>query len=123
MNRTELAQQYATNEHGNITNPGKFEGESLYVPYLYEQAMHGGADDSYPAYESPDDNPDFVEDADCWNESPNVDVFYLSDDDKAEFPELAPFEVACLFESESGFVSCELHTADQWESFRKSVGL
>jgi hypothetical protein len=121
MNRTELAQEYTVNEHGNITDPGKFEGEALYVPYLYEHGLEGGADDSYPAYESPEMTEDDWEGA--YNDSPEVEVFYLSDDDKAEFPELVPFKVACLFESEQGFVSCELHTADQWESFRKSVGL
>jgi hypothetical protein len=40
--REQVLSGYAVNEHGIITSPGKFEGEMLYVPYVYECCMDGG---------------------------------------------------------------------------------
>lgn len=43
MTRQEIEQNY-TVENGRITSPGKFEGESVFVPYFWEVGLDGGAD-------------------------------------------------------------------------------
>ncbi|HEX8838167.1 MAG TPA: hypothetical protein VF748_14595 [Candidatus Acidoferrum sp.] len=67
---------------GRIMTPGKFELEALYVPYFWDEYLNGGADE--------DDG--------------TVLTFYVTDEDRAEFPELAERAVVKLLETDSGFV-------------------
>lgn len=85
MKRADLAAEYTVNASGNITDPGKFEGEALYVPYFWEFFLNGGADE---------DDGDTL-----W--------FDVSDDDRREFPELSGIARVALSEDSQGFVSCE----------------
>lgn len=43
--REELLKEYAVDENGRITTPGKFEGESIFAPHLWSLAMDGFADE------------------------------------------------------------------------------
>lgn len=74
--------QYLLDDAGRISNPGKMEGEPLYVPYFLDMALDGFAD-----Y---DDDDNFVID--------------ISDDDKKIFPALDGWKTITLEESDTGFV-------------------
>lgn len=86
MTRQDIIDQYETDEHGKIANPGKFEGEPLYVPYFWEAYLNGCADE--------DDG--------------DVLVFHIEEEDRKEFPELASYNKVSLWEDDCGFVSCDL---------------
>jgi hypothetical protein len=36
-----IRKEYKVDSNGNITNPGKFEGEKIYVPYFWELNLNG----------------------------------------------------------------------------------
>lgn len=80
MTRAEIEQAYKV-ENGVIRSPGKFEGEAVYVPYFWDVYLDGGADE--------DDG--------------EVLVFYVSDEDRATFPELQGPTVM-LRQLDNGFV-------------------
>lgn len=80
---------------GRIQSPGKFEGEPLWVPYFWS----GESDET-----EYDDDQD-LEDSDCIEyESTSTEVYHVSDDDRAIFPELADVTTVYLWESDQGFV-------------------
>ena len=95
------------NEHGIITDPGKFEGEMCYVPYLWD--MVGEGEDEYNCGECEclgDDGICLDPGCDC---SPLIETYLdLDDADRALFPELEDATGAWLSESEQGFVYCSL---------------
>lgn len=71
-------------EHGIIRNPGKFEGEPIYVPYFWGVYMDGGADE----------------------DEGGTLKFKITAEDRKAFPELGKKQkVIRLYESENGFVS------------------
>jgi hypothetical protein len=80
MNRKETLKEYKINRHGTIVSPGKFEGEPLYVPYFWNDAV-----------------PD---------ETFGASMFFgITDDDRKEFPEIGGHVYGLkLYESEQGFV-------------------
>lgn len=85
MSLAEIAQQvreqYNT-EHGLIRDPGKFEGEPIYVPYFWRMALEGAADDEGCTLKIPIDKQD-----------------------RKLFPELAKKQrVIRLYEDDQGFV-------------------
>lgn len=78
---------YAENEktteyESAVQRPGKFEGESRYIPYFWEQYLDGGADE--------DDGTTLT--------------FRVTDEDKELFPELKGRKAVKLMEREDGFV-------------------
>ena len=91
MNRQEIESNYKINEHGIICSPGKFEGEMIYAPYFYDLIMEGGSSET-----------DFPEGED----GPCVDIFYPTEEDVAEFPELEGCTRVECMESEQGFFYC-----------------
>lgn len=44
MTLEELKKEYTLNQAGLITNPGKFEGESLATPFYYDIMLNGEGD-------------------------------------------------------------------------------
>lgn len=84
MTRQEIEAEF-TIESGIIRNPGKFEGEAIYVPYFWDCFLNGGAD----------------------GDDGTVLRFDVTADDKAIFPELEGRRTVTLYERDDGFV-CEL---------------
>ena len=82
MKREEIIAQYAIDERGIIQTPGKFEGERLYVPHFWQVYLEGGAshDNGY------------------------ILRFYLTPEDRAEFPELKARKVVRLIQRDDGFI-------------------
>ena len=89
MTRAEVLAQYDVDANGIIKSPGKFEGEMLYVPALWDIVLDGGSDD-----EQDDDG--------LWVSTINVDAEL-----RAEWPEIGDTKVIRLRESEQGFVYTE----------------
>ncbi|KKL51378.1 hypothetical protein LCGC14_2296090 [marine sediment metagenome] len=46
MNEPQVRIEYDINEYGLIQSPGKFEGEMLYAPHLYDVMLNGCLDQS-----------------------------------------------------------------------------
>lgn len=90
MTRHDVLNSYDVNEYGIITSPGKFEGEMVYVPSLWDIVLGGMADEEY--YEEG---------------ILLADIHITSAVD--EFPELESGTYT-LWESEQGFVHCEMLT-------------
>ena len=84
-------------EDGVIRSPGKFEGEAVYVPYLWEVYLNGGA--------AEDDG-----------ETITIDV---EDDDRKEFPELDTVVRAYLEEDSNGFVYCHVEEENGVDQVRE----
>jgi len=85
MTRQEIETSYRV-ENGVIRSPGKFEGEPVYVPYFWQFYLEGGAED--------DDGETLT--------------FHVTDEDRAMFPELANVRHVFLWESDDGFVACDV---------------
>ena len=79
--------------NGIITNPGKFEGEPVWVPYFWDCYLDGGAE----------------------HDDEHVLVFDVTDEDRAKFPGMLD-DVAQvrLYESEIGFVHAETVARGKW---------
>ena len=88
--RKGVMDQYEVDQDGLIRSPGKFEGQMLYVPYLWEIYLNGGA--------AEDDG--------------EVVTIEIDHEDEIHFPELAGITHAYLEQSDSGFVSCHLEEAN-----------
>ena len=85
MTRKEIMAQYETRPSGVIVSPGKFEGEMLYAPYFYDLLLNGTV-----AYDD-DDGREFID---------------VTDEDRAEFPELAGASRVECYEDDNGFFFC-----------------
>jgi len=74
-----------------ISEPGKFEGEPFYVPYLWDLVLDGKGEIV--------DNPD--------RPDTTMDQIELTDEDKMRYPELVGYDYALLWEDDNGFVYCD----------------
>lgn len=81
MTRQEIESQYKV-ENGIIRSPGKFEGEPVYAPYFWEALLDGMAD----------------------KDDGKSAVFYITQEDKEQFPELKRRRAVRLFQDDNGFV-------------------
>jgi hypothetical protein len=93
---------YDINDNGVIQNPGKFEGEYAYVPYFWDAILEGSEDET-------------IDDA-----GQTVSIVLVSDEDRAEFPQLlnGVYAVA-LSERDNGFVDChEFKSEDALDRYR-----
>lgn len=97
MTRNEIMQDYNVNEYGIITSPGKFESEPIYAPHFYEFANDG-------------ENLSYMEDG-CGDYASLIEI---SDEDRAEFPELGTAKYVLVTETVVGFVGTVL-VADEAE--------
>ena len=71
---------YDCDDKGIISNPGKFEGEMIYLPYLWEQSMDC-----------------------CTTHSDGSVSVRITDEDRVLFPELNSWSIR-MQESDDGFV-------------------
>jgi hypothetical protein len=92
--RTEIEQTYKVGADGRITSPGKFEGEPLYVVHFWDFYLDG-CDDVHMI------------------DGTYVSRFEVSDEERAEFPELAGAVWVDLWESEQGFVYSRTYDAGE----------
>jgi hypothetical protein len=101
MNRQQVLEAYTVDEKsGVIKSPGKFEGEMLYVPALWEQAMSGSSD---------------------FDEA-SVFGMVFDDADRKEFPEIGETYGIFLEESEQGFVNTEeFDTKEEYDAAAERV--
>lgn len=85
MTRDDITREYTVDAHGIIRNPGKFEGEALYVPYFWDAYLAGMAD----------------------RDNGTVIGFDITAEDRAMFPELPKRKrTVRLYQRSDGFV-CE----------------
>lgn len=89
MKRADIIRDYQPDNRGIIQRPGKFEGEMLYVPYLWFEGIMNGAGIPLPTNK-------FME------------RVLIEDKDRLEFPELIGVKAAILWEDEQGFVRCRV---------------
>lgn len=90
MTREQIEKEFNIDiKTGIILNPGKFEGEMIYVPYFWDAAMNGLADEDNTMSEY-DDTP--------------VSLFNINDEDREQFPELKEIITVELWEDSNGFV-------------------
>lgn len=83
----QLREEFITNEHGIIQDPGKFEGEMIYVPAYWDMGLEGMADE--------DDGEHFV-----------FNIGQDGFDDRAFWPEIpADQKRIILYENSDGFVN------------------
>ena len=87
MNRDEILKQFKTNERGGIADPGKFEGEMLYVPYFYDKGMEGMADEDIQ----------IAEGESAW-------IFTLTPEDHELVPELGEATELAIRNDSNGFI-------------------
>jgi hypothetical protein len=86
-----------------IRTPGKFEGEPTYAEHFYNLMLDGVSDDTIYDGETP------------------VDVFKVSAEDIAQFPDLDGVDYVILWESEQGFVYTREMTGAQIEAMRAEM--
>lgn len=80
---TNIRAEYTTDQHGRITQLGKFEGQMIYVPHFWDAYLNGCAD----------------------RDDGTVLGFDITPEDRAAFPELpARKRTIRLRETDSGFV-------------------
>lgn len=83
MDAHEVRKQHTIDRNGRIVDPGKFEGEMIYVPYYWALGLAGFAD----------------------HDDGRVFRFNITQEDRVLFPELPKHRrVLRLSESDSGFV-------------------
>jgi hypothetical protein len=110
MNRKDVIKRYETvyDRLGGeyISSSGKYEGEQVYVPALWDATLDGCAEEL------------------AWQEDgcgEYVCLLELTPEDIKEWPELDGFKYASLAENSIGFVSCLLiKTEEEAEQFRKA---
>lgn len=85
MTHQSIESRFTIDRHGIIRDPGRFEGEAIYVPYFYQAYLDGMADE--------DDG--------------EVLKFRIQKQDLEQFPELADRKTVRLYIRENGFV-CEV---------------
>ena len=80
--RAAILNAFRIDENGRIKDPGKFEGEMLYVPDFWRIGLDGGADE--------DDGEVFR--------------FVVTPEDREAFPEINGADEITLSETNQGFV-------------------
>lgn len=93
MTRADIERDYRV-VSGRITSPGKFEGEPVFAPFFYEQALEG-----FGLVDSDVGLSHFRDDSSC-----RLSIFEA---DRASFPELGTARWVIVREDEDGFVHCE----------------
>lgn len=88
--REEIAREYRVSAHGTIESPGKFERQSVYVPYFYASYLDGGS----------------TELIGIWM------IFEVSHDEREAFPELGETTWIVLREDDQGFVHAATYQHD-----------
>ncbi len=103
MNRQEVLDAYEVNKYGLIESPGKFEGEPIYTPAMWNDLLDGGSDEDLP-----------------WPDGTNTALCIINDKDRTEWPELPQNTYAiALDENDSGFVSSEALTKTEYDKLIK----
>ena len=105
MTRAKILAEYTVKD-GVIQNPGKFEFEPIYTPHYWSLMLDG------LEYES----IDFPIGED---ETKTVDIFQVTAEDLAEFPELEGIAYIALEVSEEGFVQASELVEGDLEGLRK----
>lgn len=82
--RTAILADYRVSAQGTILSPGKFEGEMLYLPYFYALMLEGEGDEV---------------------EGEDAAVFYVTQEERAAFPELGSARQVILRETDLGQVT------------------
>ena len=90
----EFADSFDYDDHGLITNPGKFERECRYVPYFWNMTLHDAQDD--------------IE----YTEFMGFYLFSITKDDIKIFSELKDIESVTVYEDSQGFVYSLLEEID-----------
>ena len=79
----DIRKQYSADETGRITDPGKFEGQMIYIPHFWEAYLNGCAD----------------------RDDGRVLGFDITPDDRADFPEIPNRKRTIrIMETDLGFV-------------------
>jgi hypothetical protein len=99
MTRDEIMRQYDVNKKGVILTPGRFAGQMLYIPYFWDKYLSGCADDT---------TGDFI-------------TFYITDDDRREFPELGQAESITFIEIGRTLI-CELPRRSTNFELKRNLG-
>lgn len=104
ISRADILARYDVRD-GIIRNPGKFEGEPIYLPYFYEMMLEGCVDET-------------LGDGETEN---TIDILKLTPSERAEFPEIDADSVAIALEhTEQGFVLCSELNQDELEALEAS---
>lgn len=92
MDREDVLDRY-NSVGGIITSPGKFGGQPIYAPYLWDVVLEGGSETIYT------------------EEYIVLELIEISGEDRGHFPELEEDEVgaAVLYETNDGFVYCLIY--------------
>lgn len=100
MTREEILATYTVGENGIIKTLGKFEGEMLYAPYFYDRVLDGEGEDVYEGVIEP-----------TQLEVCETPLLYteleVTDEDRAEFPEIGDTARVRISETSQGFVYLE----------------
>jgi len=105
-NKLAALDSYNWNSYGIITDPGKFEGEMLYIPYFWQVSLDGCGE-----FRSTDSTVSVdIEDFDVKTFEDWLDYFRTRKLDKVEglvkaIKRLKRKRVVTLFEENNGFVS------------------
>lgn len=94
-----LAEMYEVRD-GIIRSPGKFEGEPVWVPYLYGEHPNDSLFD--------ETNSELL-------------VFEINDEEKKAFPELGGVDYVVLQEDDLGFVHKRTMTRPEFESLERKL--
>jgi hypothetical protein len=89
-----------------VKGPGKFEGEPIFVPALWDIVLNGFADNEY--YSTDDDI--------------TVSAIEIDDELRAAWPELKDVRVVELYEDDNGFVRSVIDGPDYIAGTRRSEG-
>lgn len=87
-----------------VKGPGKFEAEPAYTAYFWEKVINGDQDDTESDFgdmteEEIEDGADPVR---------TVEIFSITEEDYAIFPELTVGSTVRVWEDDNGFVSSEV---------------
>jgi len=103
MNRQDVLNAYSVID-GTIHSPGKFERESLYMPYIFDLSLDGGCED-FPIG------------------SMLFTKVELNSDDHNQFPEFEGKSVIWFYETDNGFiVECNAPSDDELEGLSNCEG-
>ena len=86
----EFANSFGMGYADFIVNPGMFEGEPRYTPYFYNMTLHSAQDD--------------IE----YIDNDVYDIFNVTEDDRALFPDLIGIDKVAISIDNNGFVYASL---------------
>lgn len=95
-----MSTDYAINEAGVISTPGKFEGEPLYAVHLYDSMMEGGGDETL-----------------YWSDESVTEAFIVDTELRTQFPTIDIDTHAIILEvSDQGFVNTRELTQSEYDA-------